>query len=218
MASPLDAGPMSSAGTTSVGTSMACARAMISALATTMASRCSLVPLGATSSVYRAKYSQPRRLRHHPERHGVAVGHRANGRDFGPLHRQGERARLVGNVLRQAEDAEALQLGLVGAAGGARDGDVIAQMCPHRVRGAGEVSVQPVERVIPDAATDNLKMQVRALHVAGCATVADELPLLDVLAPAHADLGQVAVPCLQRVVVVIGVADAQHVAVALHAG
>ena len=49
------------------------------------------------------------------------------------------------------------------AGAGGRGGDtaVNAQMRPHRVRGAGEIIVQPVQRVHARAAAQHLEMQVR---------------------------------------------------------
>ena len=83
---------------------------------------------------------------------------------------------------------------------------------------AGEVPVQPRQRVAAHTTPNDFKVQVRTVTVAGDAAVPDELALSDGLAGFDNAGFEMGVPGLQHPAAVVRVADAHAGAVAHHAG
>ena len=85
----------------------------------------------------------------------------------------------------------------------------------YRAAGRTEIVVQPVQRVGAVASPPHLKMQVCSIAVAGIAAVADQLPLLHLLALSHAELAQVGIQGFEGAILVGRVAQLDHVAIAV---
>ena len=214
IASPSDAGPISSAGVSDTGSASAAALALMSSPAPRNAQPLQGIVVHLPGVPCKILASAG--LCHTPQRHRVAGTGRADQRNRRFLHRQPQRTRIAGDALRLADDADALELCNVRPRRRPLHADVAAQVGPHRAVGAGEIRVHPVERVDARAVVDHLDMQVRPVAVAGLAGIADQVALLDRLPRLDENPGKMAVPGAQAAALVGRVMDAQHIAVALH--